>query len=91
MANLCTLVGFLVIIFFNVFAPASSASHPVEWSLGKDYSSLATGKSFAVGDTIGMYIYVVCPIRSLKLFQPLIHAFDFTCKFFYIFFKKMIF
>ncbi|CAH8257920.1 unnamed protein product [Arabidopsis lyrata] len=52
MANLSTLVGFLVIIFFNVFAPASSASHPVEWSLGKDYSSLATGKSFAVGDTI---------------------------------------
>ncbi|EOA35793.1 hypothetical protein CARUB_v10021025mg [Capsella rubella] len=51
MAKLITLVGFLVIIFFNVFEPASSASHPVEWSLGKDYS-LATGKPFAVGDTI---------------------------------------
>lgn len=55
MANLSTLVGFLVIIFFNAVAPASSASHPVEWSLGKDYSSLAAGKPFAIGDTIGIY------------------------------------
>ncbi|XP_010414849.1 PREDICTED: blue copper protein-like [Camelina sativa] len=52
MGNLITLVGFLVIIFLNMFEPASSASHPIEWSLGKDYSSLATGKPYAVGDTI---------------------------------------
>ncbi|CAH2066891.1 unnamed protein product [Thlaspi arvense] len=52
MANLCTLVGCLVIFFFTVVTPASSATHSVEWSLGKDYSSLATGKPFAVGDTI---------------------------------------
>uniref|UniRef100_A0A1J3J7F6 Blue copper protein n=1 Tax=Noccaea caerulescens TaxID=107243 RepID=A0A1J3J7F6_NOCCA len=52
MTNLSTLVGYLAIIFFTVVAPASSATQSVEWSLGKDYSSLATGKPFAVGDTI---------------------------------------
>ncbi|KAL1214472.1 Blue copper protein [Cardamine amara subsp. amara] len=52
MANLSTLVGCLVIVFFNVVAPASSASHSIEWSLGNDYTSVATGKAFAVGDTI---------------------------------------
>ncbi|CAF2139530.1 blue copper protein [Brassica rapa] len=52
MANLSTLVGCIAIIFFTVVAPASSATHSVEWSLGKDYSSLATGKPYAIGDTI---------------------------------------
>ncbi|VVB02661.1 unnamed protein product [Arabis nemorensis] len=52
MTNLSTLVGCLVIIFFNVVGPASSATHSVEWSLGKDYTSLATGKPYAVGDTM---------------------------------------
>ncbi|KAG2313173.1 hypothetical protein Bca4012_027740 [Brassica carinata] len=52
MANLSILVGCLAIIFFTVVAPASSATHSVEWSLGKDYSSLATGKPYAIGDTI---------------------------------------
>ncbi|KFK41656.1 hypothetical protein AALP_AA2G155800 [Arabis alpina] len=50
MTNLSTLVGCLLII--NVFAPAYSATHSVEWSLGKDYTSLATGKPYAVGDTM---------------------------------------
>ncbi|KAJ4909456.1 Cupredoxin superfamily protein [Raphanus sativus] len=51
MANL-SIVGCLAIIFFTVAAPASSATHSVEWSLGEDYSSLATGKPYAIGDTI---------------------------------------
>lgn len=55
MANLSTLVGCIAIIFFTVVAPASSATHSVEWSVGKDYSSLATGKPYVIGDTIGMY------------------------------------
>ncbi|CAH8334758.1 unnamed protein product [Eruca vesicaria subsp. sativa] len=52
MANLSILIGCLAIIFFTVVSPVSSATHSVEWSLGKDYSSLATGKPYAVGDTI---------------------------------------
>lgn len=57
MANLSTLAVYLAIVFFTAaVAPASSATHSVEWSLGNDYSSLATGKPYAVGDTIGMYI-----------------------------------
>ncbi|CAN8235439.1 unnamed protein product [Cochlearia groenlandica] len=53
MAKLFTLVGcFVMIIYFNALAPASSASHSIEWSLGKDYTLLATAKNYAVGDTI---------------------------------------
>ncbi|CAG7904422.1 unnamed protein product [Brassica rapa] len=53
MANLSTLAVYLAIVFFTAaVAPASSATHSVEWSLGNDYSSLATGKPYAVGDTI---------------------------------------
>ncbi|CAH8253214.1 unnamed protein product [Arabidopsis lyrata] len=46
------LLGCLVLIFFSMVAPASSATLTVNWSLGTDYTPLATGKSFAVGDTI---------------------------------------
>lgn len=57
MANSNTLVGCLAIVFFTAaVSPASSATHSVEWSLGNDYSSLASGKPYAVGDTIGIYI-----------------------------------
>ncbi|CAE5958247.1 unnamed protein product [Arabidopsis arenosa] len=47
-----TLLGCLVLIFFSMVAPASSATLTVNWSLGTDYTPLATGKTFAVGDTI---------------------------------------
>ncbi|XP_010477507.1 PREDICTED: blue copper protein [Camelina sativa] len=49
-----TLLGCLALLglFFNMVAPASSATLTVNWSLGTDYTPLTTGKSFAVGDTI---------------------------------------
>ncbi|KAL1225811.1 Blue copper protein [Cardamine amara subsp. amara] len=47
-----TLHFFLVLIFFYMVAPASSATLTVNWSLGTDYTPLSTGKTFAVDDTI---------------------------------------
>lgn len=51
--NMSTLLRCLVPIFFSMVLPASSATLTVNWSLGTDYTPLATGRTFAVGDTIG--------------------------------------
>lgn len=48
-----TLLCCLVLIFFYMVAAVSSATLTVNWSLGTNYTPLATGKTFAVGDTIG--------------------------------------
>ncbi|KAF8104936.1 hypothetical protein N665_0165s0024 [Sinapis alba] len=42
----------LVLIIFYLISAATSATLTVNWSLGTDYTPLATGKTFAVGDTI---------------------------------------
>ncbi|VVA92194.1 unnamed protein product [Arabis nemorensis] len=47
-----TLLSYLVLIFFYMVGAASSDTLTVNWSLGTDYTPLATGKTFAVGDTI---------------------------------------
>ncbi|CAH8306693.1 unnamed protein product [Eruca vesicaria subsp. sativa] len=42
----------LVLIFFYMVSSATSATLTVNWSLGTDYTPLASAKTFAVGDTI---------------------------------------
>lgn len=43
----------LVLILFCLISAATSATLTVNWSLGTDYTLLATGNTFSVGDTIG--------------------------------------
>lgn len=43
----------LTLILLYMISAATSATLTVNWSLGTDYTPLATGKTFSIGDTIG--------------------------------------
>ncbi|XP_010534088.1 PREDICTED: blue copper protein-like [Tarenaya hassleriana] len=51
MGNLSRVIGCLVLLM-SLVNPSSATTHAVDWSLGSDYTSLTTGKAFAVGDTL---------------------------------------
>ncbi|XP_010535292.1 PREDICTED: blue copper protein [Tarenaya hassleriana] len=52
MANLISTVAGCVVLLLFVAAPSSATTRTVDWSLGTDYTSLASSKTFVVGDIL---------------------------------------